>query len=41
MRFFFEFLLPPVVDNTIRGMKLPVRLPLPFVGSFHVYAAHP
>jgi hypothetical protein len=26
MRFFFEFLLPPVVDNTIRGMKFPVYL---------------
>ena len=26
MKFFVEFLLPPVVDNTIRGMKLPVYL---------------
>ena len=26
MRFFFEFLLPPVVDNAIRGMKFPVYL---------------
>jgi len=26
MIFFFEFLLPPVVDNTIRGMKFPVYL---------------
>ena len=26
MRVFFEFLLPPVVDNTIRGMKFPVYL---------------
>ncbi|MGD1090736.1 MAG: hypothetical protein ABSB35_01960 [Bryobacteraceae bacterium] len=26
MTFFFEFLLPPVVDNTIRGMKFPVYL---------------
>jgi len=26
MKFFFEFLLPPVVDNTIQGMKFPVHL---------------
>jgi hypothetical protein len=24
MRVFFEFLLPPVVDNTIRGIRFPV-----------------
>src|ERR1700733_5206301 len=26
MNFFFEFLLPPVVDSTIPGIKLPVYL---------------
>jgi hypothetical protein len=26
MKFFFEFLLPPVVDNSIRGMQFPVYL---------------
>ena len=26
MKFFFEFLLPSVVDNTIQGMKFPVHL---------------
>jgi len=26
MKLFFEFLLPPVVDNTIRGIKFPVYL---------------
>jgi hypothetical protein len=26
MKVFFEFLLPPVVDNTVRGMSFPVYL---------------
>jgi hypothetical protein len=26
MKFFVEFLLPPVVDNTVRGIKFPVYL---------------
>ena len=45
MKFLFEFLLPPVADNTLRGMRFPVYLFMPIAivstvrSAIHLLAA--